>query len=189
MATTWAATANNQAVTRQALQNAIDTNQLNYGNAFIPTTEITKCVNRFDAEFLRYVGIDTPIGVASNQLLVKQNFLITPTYEYAVAIGGRRNGGDVYVYIDDSTIIASEVCILDSTTCTVYGAFGGYANGDTITITVKNLSNQNIKFWMTEGGVTCPTGGTEYSSFVYTATSKRNFLIVPVWTGSSYVLV
>lgn len=187
MATTWAATANNQAVTRQALQDAINTNALNFGTTFIPTTDITKCVNSLDA-VSKYSYIDYPPAYADNKILVKDKFIVKPSYEYGISIGGKRDGADVDILVTLTSPNTIFYFTLTEANCKLFGTVGGYISG-TVTISVNTLSNQPIKFWMTEGGVACPTGGTQYDSYVYTPASKRNFLIVPVWTGSSYVLV
>lgn len=186
MATTWAATASNQAVTREALQDALNSNVFNWSGGFVPTTDITKCVNKDDS-WRTYVNIDIPTSVDANQLMVKSDFVVPSGSENGTGVGGRRDGDNVYLRSTFSSSGNSNTIIIDSPTCKTYGVYGNTTG--TITFTVRNLSNQDIKFWIVEGGTTCPIGGTEYNSYVHNPTLKKNFLIVPVWTGSSYVLV
>lgn len=186
MATTWAATASNQAVTREALQDAINNNIFNWYQALIPTTDITKCVNRNDA-WLQYVVINQPVGLTSNQIVVKSDITVLSGFDKGTSIGGRRDGADVDIHVTFSSTGNTVSYTINSTTCKPYRVFGNTT--DTLTIVLKNSSNQNIKFWLSDNGSTCPVGGTQYNSYVITPTSIKNLLFVPVWTGSSYVLV
>jgi len=183
MATTWAGTASNEAITRGALQDAIDTNVFNWYNTFIPSSDPNRAII-FGDTFANYISMNGIAGQGLNQLLVKSD-IVDNTAANSVGIGGRRDGANVTVRISFSSGGISSIT-LNSATCTPYGSVGGPGS---ITITVRNASSQDIKFWLTEGGTSCPTGGTEYNSFTYTPSSRRNFLIVPVWSGGAYVLV
>lgn len=188
MATTWAGTANNQAVTRAALQDGINTNQLNFKDEFIPTTDPNKCIIRDTSFRVKYVYTDNFPSVASNELMMKSDYVTGSVYDYGIGIGGRRDGNnvDIYTRIPGGGILDT----LNSSICKPIDIISFPVNSVvTMSVFSGSFPGQDIKFYLTEGGTTCPNSGTQYSIYTFTLTGKRNFLITPVWNGSSYVLV
>lgn len=185
MSTTWAGTASNQLVTRQALQDAIDTGAIAWNSTFIPTTEINKTINYGLAD--TYARIPFASG-GSSRVIPKSLY---EGLAYTIATGGRRDGADLTLYVLYSGGGAFTQ-FLNSSVCTISGSSSSSVAGTgTIFLTTGGLGGPRVKFYLAEGGISCPVSGTKYNDYVVTTplTRNYNFLITPVWDGTAYEMV
>jgi hypothetical protein len=189
MSTTWNGTASNQLVTRQALQNAIDTGALGWNpnsNAFIPNTNINICVNYLSAT--SYVNIPSLIG-SDTRVIPKSSYT---GISYTINIAGRVDGANMTLFIAFPIAGAYSKTISNSV-CAIIGGGTSTSNAGTATlfITAGSFGGTRYKFYLVEGGITCPSSGTQYNDYPITTplTRNYNFFVVPVWTGTAYVPV
>ncbi len=189
MSTTWAGTASNQLVTRQALQNAIDTGAVawRYDSIFIPNTDITKTIT--DSEARQYSSIPYQIpNNAANKVIPKSLY---EGMAYTMTIGGRRDGANLTLYVS-YTAGGAYTDYLTSSVCTIFGNTSpGSSSVGTMFLTTGGLGDPRVKFYLTEGGISCPISGTKYNDYVIAGPLTRNYniLITPVWDGTAYEMV
>jgi len=194
MATTWAGTADNQLVTRQALLDGISTGILTAGSALTSSSQIVTKATVVSAVSMRTDNV-TWNALASNECPTKAE--IRNAARYSLWIASSKNGSVsanfwVMIYRAGFNIGLDAVT---STTCQFKPSSGPYLlnYNDEVGIYCSNNGDTNkgagtlIQFKIATTG-TCGDGSTSCGADPIVMNQQRTYYIQPTASGSSYIL-
>jgi len=194
MPSTWAATADNQLVTRAALLDAISTGILTAGSALSSSNQIVTKQTVIDSVSMK-TDVAAWNALASNECPTKAE--IRNAARYSLWIASSKNGSVsatfwVMVYRAGGNIGLEGVT---TTTCQFRPATGPYllSYNDEIGIYCSNSGDTNkpagslIQFKLSATG-TCGDGSTSCGADPIVMNQQRTYYIQPTASGSSYIL-
>jgi len=189
MATTWAATADNQLVTFNALRDAYDTNQMYFKSAPTGSNEI--CTK---ADIETYVNIDTATsgwsGYSSTRCLTK-SVIRGAAYIRVIFNASLPSGGAsvnlVKKHYRGATLLSTILNLINSTSCVENRTYTNVKYNDTFEVyTEDQFSSTRYQFYVATSG-TCGNGTTS-CLLNPTITSNRTYYIQPRLSGGAYVI-
>lgn len=188
MPSTWAATADNQLVTFNALRDAYDTNQMYFKSAPTGSNEI--CTK---ADIETYVNIDTATsgwsGYSSTRCLTK-SVIRGAAYISVVYNASLPSGGSNVVlwkkHYRGATLLSTYGNTIGSTTCGENRAYTDVKYNDTFEVYVEDeFTTTTYQFYVSLTG-TCGNGTTT-CLLNPTITASRTYYIQPRLSGGAYV--